>query len=150
MRSAPDADETEPQETAPPEPESTSTDEPDEKQATQYENVEQWVHGFVLPHFRRNPAQHRWSPEWYQYTEVLTVFEGLWEHWENAYPKGAAEMLDFMKDRFYPMMEIITGKDGPFWAYEGAIGKTDPPKNWPVTTAPEDDFRGRDHPAEQG
>ena len=32
-----------------------------------YPNAGEWVTGWLLPHYRRNPAVFRWDPRWWQY-----------------------------------------------------------------------------------
>ena len=37
---------------------------------TVYANVAEFVEQFLLPTYRRNPANFRWDPRWWEYQEV--------------------------------------------------------------------------------
>ena len=87
-----------------------------------FPNVEQWVIGWALPHYRRNPKLHRWDPEWWKYEEVGTVLETLWQSWEQVRWEDPMSNVVWFRDYFYPIMDRLTDPEGgPFWAY-------DPPK----------------------
>ena len=37
-----------------------------------------------------------------------------------------------MRIQFYPLTNIITGSDGPFWAYDEALNKCQPSESWKI------------------
>ena len=50
------------------EDEHQEADEADEAPELFYANVEEWVQGWFLPHFRRNPNSLKWRPDWWSNT----------------------------------------------------------------------------------
>lgn len=131
-----------------PEPD-TETDGDDETVEKYFANAEEWVNEWMIPHFRRDVRSRKWAPHWFRYPEAVTVFEGLWDLWESARAESPGAVAEYMRVQFYPLMDIITGPDGPFWAYDEALNKRQPPENWKTEKAPEGMFRDRDHPDEQ-
>ena len=53
-------------------PEETPEGAPEESDTEQelrtfYAHAGEWVSGWLLPHFRRNPNRFRWDPQWWRY-----------------------------------------------------------------------------------
>lgn len=117
-----------------------SETEPTNEEATQrelcYSNAEEWVNNWLLPHYRRNPATHKWDPQWWRYEEVGTLMETLWETWEKMRWDGAGGIAAYFRDYLYPLMDRITAPDGPFWNYDPPL-KEDVPPTLPSGPAPE-------------
>lgn len=117
-----------------------SKTEPTNEETTQrelcYSNAEEWVNGWLLPHYRRNPATHKWDPQWWRYEEVGTITETLWETWEKMRWDGAGGIAAYFRDYLYPLMDRITAPDGPFWAYDPPL-KEGVPETLPSASAPD-------------
>lgn len=101
-----------------------------------FSNAEEWVNGWLLPHYRRNPATTRWDPQWWRYEEVGTLMETLWETWEKMRWDGAGAIAAYFRDYLYPLMDRITAPDGPFWAYDPPLNE-DVPRTLPSEPAPD-------------
>lgn len=96
---------------------------------TFYPNVVVFVTEWLLPHYRRNPKSHRWSPRWFEYTEVLDRLEALWRAWEHYRLEGMTGMAVFFNDYMDPTMREVTSPDGPFWNMQNLDGD-DVPEQW--------------------
>lgn len=107
-----------------------------------YPHAEAWVQEWLLPHYRRNPQQRRWDPQWWRYEEISTVLEALWETWEHMRWEGATGMIVFFRDYFWPTMDVITSPDGPLWSFN-AERRQNVPNAWPVEPAPEGYFTAK-------
>lgn len=79
-----------------------------------FQNVDEWVNGFLIPHFRRSPKM-RWDPRWWEYAEVVSRLTALWRAWEQMRLEGMTGMATYWLNIFDPMMAEITSPDGPFW-----------------------------------
>lgn len=107
----------------------------EEERPLYYPHAEAWVQGWLLPHFRRNPNTRRWRDDWWMIEEVQLIIEALWESWEYYRYEGATGLLVFLRDYFYPMMDVINSEDGPLWNYDPPR-QTGVPDMWTVTDAP--------------
>ena len=105
--------------------------------APAYPNAGEWVTGWLLPHYRRNPAVFRWDPRWWQYEEVGSVIEAMWASWEQTrVDPDPRVMATWFRDVFYPLMGQLTSEQGPFWAYNEALDKRKVPDVFPAASAP--------------
>lgn len=111
-----------------------ANDDPAERELF-YQNPEEWVNDWLLPHFRRNPRTFKWDPQWWQYEEVGTVLEALWESWEEMRWEEATKKVAWWRDYLWPVMDRLTAEDGPFWAYDPPQ-KVHAPEVWPTTPTP--------------
>lgn len=107
-----------------------------------YEDAEQWLHGYALPRYLRKqgPSGRAWAPNWYEYPEVYSVVSALWETWEQMRWDGPQQILVFYRDYFYPLMDRLTARDGPFHAYDKVM-HPQLPEMFPVAEAPDGYFR---------
>lgn len=116
----------------------TPAGEPNQAPQLAYATAEQWVRDWLLPHFRRNRAIYAWDPQWWRYEEAGTVLEAMWGSWEQVRASGdAGQLIAWFRDVFYPLMDRLTGENGPFWSHNEALGKTKVPAVFPVSPAPE-------------
>jgi hypothetical protein len=104
-----------------------------------FNNVEEWVEQWALPHWRRNIKSYQWDPRWWEYTEALTVLESLWRAWEQMRLDGLTGMAVYMRDFFYPLMNTLTAADGAFWKVND-VQVREMPARWPSEPAPEGMF----------
>ena len=111
------------------------------KREFRYADAEQWLHGLALPHYLRKLGGdgHRWAPNWYDYPEADTLIQLLWEVWEQSRLEGARATLDYFRDHFYPLMNVLTSEDGPFHAYDKTM-HPELPEPFPVYYAPRQHF----------
>lgn len=122
-----------------------AAEDSDEAPELFYANAEDWVHGWFLPHFRRNPNTMKWRADWWRIEEIQLIMESLWETWEYYRQQPPTGNIVFLRDYFYPMMDIITSPEGPLWNYDPPRDEEIPAK-WSATTAPAGMFRERGHP----
>jgi len=113
-------------------------DEPEELQ-TYFGNVVEFVDHWLLPHYARNPKVFRWSPRWWEYTEVVGRLEALWRAWEYYRLEGMTGMAVFFNDYLDPTMRTITFPDGPFRNL-GHLDNPGVPAPWASTPPPPDIF----------
>lgn len=152
---AAEADESETQETT----ETTTTQAEqdtaeDETPKLVYPNAGAWVNGWLLPRYRRalGGGKRRWDPNWWRYEEAGGALEALWQAWEHLRLEPGTGIAVFYRDYLYPIMDQITGPDGPFWNYhnkpESVPANVIPPA-WETTATPRGWFREEDDPREQ-
>jgi len=106
-----------------------------------FQNVHEWVVGFLLPHYRRSPKM-RWDPRWFEYTEVVSRLTSLWRAWEALRLEGMTGMATYWLQFHDPMMAEITADDGPFWKVDqyGDDKKRDLPDQWHADRPPAEFF----------
>lgn len=106
-----------------------------------YRDAEHWLQELALPHYLRKlgGAGHRWAPNWYDYPEADTLVQLLWEFWEQSRLEGVQATLNYFRDYFYPLMNVLTSEDGPFHAYDKVM-HPQLPEPFPVNNAPEGHF----------
>jgi len=106
-----------------------------------YRDAEHWLQELALPHYLRKlgGAGHRWAPNWYDYPEADTLIQLLWEFWEQSRIEGVQATLNYFRDYFYPLMNVLTSEDGPFHAYDKVM-HPELPEPFPVHDAPEGHF----------
>lgn len=110
-------------------------------QDTHFPHPGAWVQEWLLPHFRRNPKVFRWHPQWWRFEEAGTVVEAMWRSWEQTrIDPDPRVMATWMRDVFYPLMQQLTGPEGPFWDHHEALGKHDVPAVFVSDPAPESLF----------
>lgn len=104
--------------------EAVAADEPEagEERQLVFGDVEQWVHQWLLPHYRR-------------YEEVSTLSEGLWQSWEYFRHEGPTGMIVFFRDYLWPVMDAITSDEGPLWAFD-PVRYDQVPSMWDAVGAP--------------
>ncbi|MEV4488282.1 DUF4913 domain-containing protein [Micrococcus luteus] len=123
-------------------PEETPEETPEESDTEQelrtfYAHAGEWVSGWLLPHFRRNPNRFRWDPQWWRYEEAGSVIEAMWRSWEQTrVDPDPRVMATWFRDVFYPLLGHLTSADGPFWNYSEPLARTDVPAVFPVAPAP--------------
>ncbi|MEU3333004.1 DUF4913 domain-containing protein [Glutamicibacter creatinolyticus] len=102
-----------------------------------YRDAEHWLQELALPHYLRKlgGAGHRWAPNWYDYPEADTLIQLLWEFWEHSRLEGVQATLNYFRDYFYPLMNVLTSEDGPFHAYDRVM-HPELPEPFPVYNAP--------------
>ena len=107
-----------------------------------FQNVNEWVHGFLLPHYKRSPKM-RWDPRWFEYTEVVSRLTALWRAWEAMRLEGMTGMATYWLNFFDPMMAEITAPDGPFWRLDqyGDSKERELPDSWQAEQPPAEFFR---------
>jgi hypothetical protein len=106
---------------------------------TYFGNVVEFVDLWLLPHYARNPKQFRWSPQWWEYTEVVGRLEALWRAWEHYRLEGMTGMAVFFNDYMDPTMRTITSADGPFWNL-GNLDHPGVPEPWASAPPPAEFF----------
>ncbi|ASR39950.1 hypothetical protein BAY61_32220 (plasmid) [Prauserella marina] len=82
---------------------------------TYFPDLSTWVTDWLLLvwQHRQTPSQV-WCPQWWQHTEVISRFEGMWRSWELARLDNAAGMAAWWRDVADHHMPVITDTDGPF------------------------------------
>lgn len=113
-----------------------------------FANAAEWVEHWLVPHYKRNPKTHLWDERWWEYTEVIAVFEALWQAWEFLRQDSMTGPAVFFRDYLWPCMRELTGPDGPFWK-TAEITERSLPEPWAALTPPAGMFRPADHPDEQ-
>lgn len=103
--------------------------------STYYPNAAVWVERWLLPHYKRDPAAHRWDPRWWEYTEVVARLEALWRAWEYLRTDGMTGPALFFRDFLDPTMRELTAPDGPFWDVSDVHDRT-LPQLWPHEPPP--------------
>jgi Domain of unknown function (DUF4913) len=90
-----------------------------ESQDPLYDNVEQWVHTYLLPTFPRpygavGMTRWYWCTRWFEHDEAVTRMMALWYAWETARLEMTG-MVGWLQqlDHHLP---ILCGDDGPFRA----------------------------------
>lgn len=121
---------------------------PAEPARPRFANAAEWVEQWLIPHYKRNPQTHLWDDRWWEYTEVIAVFEALWQAWEFLRTDSMTGPAVFFRDYLWPAMRELTGPEGPFWRTKG-ITERALPDPWNTTPAPAGMFRAADHPDEQ-
>lgn len=113
-----------------------------------FANAAQWVEQWLIPHYKRNPRTNLWDQRWWEYTEVVAVFEALWQAWEFLRVDSMLGPAVFFRDYLWPAMREITGPEGPFFQVKDAHGRA-LPEPWPTAPVPEGLYRPAGHPDEQ-
>ena len=125
------------------EPTETATDEPeaDPQPEFMFRDAEQWLQELALPNYLRKlgGAGHRWVPNWYDYPEVNTLIQLLWEYWEQSRIDGVQAMLVYFRGLLLPAENVLTSEDGPFHAYD-KVTHPELPEPFPVYNAPPSHF----------
>lgn len=126
----------------------------DESPKLVYPNAGAWVNGWLLPRYRRalEGGKRRWDPNWWRYEEAGGALEALWQAWEHLRLEPGTGIAVFYRDYLYPIMDQITGPDGPFWNYYNKpepIASNEIPPAWETTATPPGWFREEDDPREQ-
>ncbi|MFF2277922.1 DUF4913 domain-containing protein [Agromyces sp. NPDC058126] len=103
--------------------------------STYFPDVFTWVEYWLLPHWKRELNAARWDARWWEYTEVLSRFEALWRAWEVLRLDGGTGIAVYFRDYLDPAMQVITGRDGPFWRIQ-KVGERILPEPWPNTFPP--------------
>ena len=94
-----------------------SKQQDDDPQKPLYDNVEDWVRGYLLVNFSRpfgevGTQRWYWCPQWWRHNEAVTALTALWYSWEHArlQPTG---MLGWLRD-LHHHLSVICSPDGPF------------------------------------
>ncbi|MBP2388383.1 hypothetical protein JOF47_003956 [Paeniglutamicibacter kerguelensis] len=91
---------------------------------------------------RKLDDARKWAPNWFDYPEAVTLVQALWLMWEQMRLDGPQAILVFYRGYFYPMMDRLTGPEGPFHAF-GATTNPQLPEPWATTAAPAGNFPRR-------
>lgn len=96
------------------------TDEGTAQEEERYaRSSDEWVREFALRHYERDFPRHRWCHTWSSHPEATFVFDALWKSFEEALVAdssgaGGQNIMNYLVGHFYPMMDRLTGPNGPF------------------------------------
>lgn len=123
--------------------------EPDAGMPLLYENVVDWMNGFLLEHYRR-PLERggmRWCSEIWDHTEAVTRLETTWRAWEFMRHQGPTGSAVWWRDYLDPMMRELTSEAGPFHSCNARTHEHVVLAQWPLTQPPDGLYNGPGHPA---
>jgi hypothetical protein len=81
-----------------------------------YLTVEEWVHEWLFPVYRRSVLGHDrvWCPQWWRHAEAVARLESLWRAWEHLRQDAATGLSVWFRDHADHHMTILLDSDGPF------------------------------------
>ena len=110
---------TDPAAMVPPAPARSADDEAwikDEPPALLYQGVIAWVHGWLIPLYRRPVGDGRslaWCPEWWRHPEAVVRLSALWRGFEERRAEPGDSMSAWMRDHLDHHMPVLTDPAGP-------------------------------------
>ena len=86
-----------------------------------YGTVEEWVHEWLFPVYRRSVLGHErvWCPQWWRHAEAVARLESLWRAWEHLRQDAATGLSVWFRDHADHHMTILLDADGPFKGCDG-------------------------------
>ena len=102
-----------------------------------YRSVDEFVHGLVVPVFRRNigpRAEARWSARWWESAEAIMRLEAMWRAWEALRHDPATGVSDWLREHADHHMGVLMSPAGPFARSQDEAKATDP---LPYTAPPD-------------
>ena len=145
--------------TAPSEPETGAgpvvEPEPEPEQAEelgadpQFETVQQFVTGWVMPFYVRDTANAVWCRQWWAHPEAALRLEALWEAYEGARASkdGGAFAAWWRTEADHHLPLLYSPAEGPFRECDARAGTHTPQTPQPVDPAPRGTYvaDGPDH-----
>lgn len=109
--------------------------------ATRFPNLIAWVHGWLIPMYRRPVGDGRnraWCPQWWLHPEALTRLSALWRGYEQHQADPGDAMSAWIRDHLDHHMTILTSPDGPLKGCNTARGHSDTNTlpAWPIADPP--------------
>jgi Domain of unknown function (DUF4913) len=94
-----------------------TSSEPEDGPAPLYNNVEDWVRGYLLVNITRpfgevGTQRWYWCKQWWRHNEAVTALTALWYAWEHARLETTG-MLGWLHELHYHL-GVICSPDGPF------------------------------------
>lgn len=102
-----------------------------------------WVHGWLLPFYRRRveDGRHRaWCPQWWRHAEAVIRLTAVWRVFEDALRSGdPAAMSVFLRDHLDYHLTVLTDPDGPLKGCNTVDGHNAASalQAWPIADAPD-------------
>lgn len=80
-----------------------------------YPDLQTWVTGYLLPHYRRPlGGQRTWCARWWQHDEARSRMLAMWRAWEYQRLQGPTGMSIWWLHHADPQMAILLSRDsGP-------------------------------------
>jgi hypothetical protein len=81
-----------------------------------FESLEEWVHGWLLPLYRRSleGSAVTFCREWWRHPEAYLRLDALWKSWEFMRRKPGTGMAVWMRDYCDYHMGVLMREQGPF------------------------------------
>lgn len=114
-----------------------------------FANVADWLHGYLLPNYRRPLLHTRWCRRWWEHAEAISRLEAIWQAWEGMRYDGATGMAAWWRDYADPHLRVLLDEAGPFFDCDATKDMHKLPDTLPVEPPPAGLFRDASHPEEQ-
>lgn len=102
-----------------------------------YTALEDWLHGYFLPMFRRTlGGEYRWCHQWWQHAEAISRLTALWHAWEVLRHQPGTGIATWYRDHLDHQLPILMGSRGPF--YQCSEDSHREPHQAEATPAPDD------------
>lgn len=88
----------------------------EEPPALLYSNVIAWVHGWLVPMYRRPVGDGRslaWCPQWWRHPEAVVRLSALWRGFEQRRTEPGDSMSAWIRDHLDHHMRILNDPAGP-------------------------------------
>jgi len=104
----------------------------------QFETVQQFVTGWVMPFYVRDTANAVWCRQWWAHPEVALRLEALWEAYEGARASkdGGAFAAWWRLEADHHLPLLYSPAEGPFRECDARAGTHTPQTPQPVDPAP--------------
>ena len=104
----------------------------------QFETVEQFVTGWVMPFYVRDTANAVWCRQWWDHPEAALRLEALWEAYEGARAStdGGAFAAWFRLEADHHLPLLYSAGEGPFRECDARAGVHSAQTPHPVDPAP--------------
>lgn len=118
---------------------------------TQYSNAADWVHRWLLTHYRRPNVGIRWCQYWFEHAEAASRLEALWQAWEaaRANEEDVAAVSDWWLNHCDRHMAVLLSEQGPFQHCNYRTGEHMLQEPLLVAEPGAGMYRGWDHPEER-
>lgn len=95
-------------------------DEDEDEAEPVFDTLEEWVHFYFLPLFRRvEGGENKWCRTWWKHTEAIARLDALWRAWESLRLDEQTGMSTWFRDHADHHVPLLMSQNGPFRQCKG-------------------------------